>query len=394
MSGGDASLRALVHDANVIVCCGTGGVGKTTTAAALAIAAARAGRRTVVVTVDPARRLASALGVDALTNEPQPMSGWADGTELPGGSLDALMLDAKTTFDQLVTREANSPEQAERILSNGFYRNVSSALGGTQEYMAIEKLYELHTSNAYDIVIVDTPPTRHALDVLDAPARLLRLLENPLFQTLMLPSRTPLRVVGNALQGLLRNVARVVGAEVIDDAIAFFRAFEGMEQGFRERARAVEDLLKESTTAFVLVTTLQRDAITESRFFATRLHELGHAVNGLVINRVLPPFGGATPDALRVRAASLAVHGSPAGPPGLTDDARAAALRLADRLRMQAALRAIAMREAELEDSLAAIVPEAAQCEVPLFPTDIHDLDALARLAEILGRSDDATMAG
>jgi anion-transporting ArsA/GET3 family ATPase len=389
MSGGDQSLHGLVHDATIVLCCGTGGVGKTTTAAALAIAAARAGRRTVVITVDPARRLASALGVNALTNEPQPLHGWEDEAAVAGGSLDALMLDSKTTFDQLVAREARTAEQAERILSNGFYRNISSALGGTQEYMAIEKLYDLHTSGNYDVVIVDTPPTRHALDVLDAPARLLRLLENPLFRTLMLPTRTPLRIVGNALQGLLRNIARTVGAEVLDDAVAFFRAFEGMESGFRERAHAVETLLGQPTTAFVVVTTLQRDAIIETRYFADRLHELGHAVNGLVINRVLPKFGSASPESLRIRAASLAVHGSPAGPPGLSDDARQAAATLADRMQVHAALRAIAVREGELAHTLGALIPEASQCEVPLFATDVHDLEGLSVLADLLGRSED-----
>ena len=378
------TMRDLVRDASVMVCCGTGGVGKTTTAAALAVACARAGRRTVVITVDPARRLGNALGINALTNAPHAVSGWATDTDAPGGHLDALMLDSKTTFDELVVREARTPEQAERILSNRFYRNISSALGGTQEYMAIEKLYELHTTGDYDVVIVDTPPTRHALDVLDAPARLLRLLENPLFKALMLPSRTPLRVVGNALQALLRNVARVVGAEVIDDAVAFFRAFEGMEAGFRDRAHAVETMLREPSTAFVLITTLQRDAVHETRFFATRLHELGHNVDGLVINRVLPPFGDASSTELHARATSLAIHGSDAGPPELSPAARAAARTLADRYRVLAHLRAIAAREAAVEGSLEDLVPEAAECIVPLFPTDVHDLRRLGDLAGLL----------
>ncbi|MFZ4515581.1 MAG: ArsA family ATPase, partial [Acidimicrobiia bacterium] len=265
-----SSVRDLVHTARVILCCGTGGVGKTTTAAALGLAAAQAGRRTAVITVDPARRLANALGLQQLSNTPQAITGWDDGTAVPGGSLDALMLDAKATFDRLVEREARSPEQAQRILDNIVYRNLSSALGGTQEYMAVEKLYDLVHDDHYDLVIVDTPPTRHALDVLHAPGRLIRLLDNTLFQALTLPARTPLRFLGSALQSGVRAIARVVGAEVVDDAVAFFQAFEGMETGFRERARAVESLLAERTTAFVLVTTLQRDALTESAFFANR----------------------------------------------------------------------------------------------------------------------------
>jgi anion-transporting ArsA/GET3 family ATPase len=302
---------------------------------------------------------------------------------VPGGSLDALMLDSKTTFDQLVTREARRPEQAERILTNRFYRNISSALGGTQEYMAIEKLYELHATGDYDVVIVDTPPTRHALDVLDAPARLLRLLENPLFKAVMLPSRTPLRVVGNALQGLLRNVARVVGAEVIDDAVAFFRAFEGMESGFRDRARAVEAMLQEPSTAFVLVTTLQRDAVNETRFFADRLHDLGHDVDGIVINRVLPTFTTATAEALAARAAALDGTTIVDEDSGYTPGAAPAAT-LRDRYRVLAHLQQVAAREADVETSLEDLVPEAAECIVPLFPSDIHDLSHLGELADLL----------
>jgi len=375
------ALAPLVRSASVMVCCGTGGVGKTTTAAALGVAAARAGRRAVVITVDPARRLGTALGINALTNEPHAIHGWEDASAVPGGALDALMLDSKTTFDQLVTREARRPEQAERILENRFYRNISSALGGTQEYMAVEKLYELHTAGAYDVVIVDTPPTRHALDVLDAPARLLRLLENPLFKALMLPSRTPLRVVGNALQTLLRNVARVVGAEVIDDAVAFFRAFEGMEAGFRERARAVETMLREPSTAFVLVTTLQRDAVNETRFFADRLHDLGHDVDGLVINRALPTFTSTTPEALDARAAEF---DRPAATDEQSDGAADAASRLQQQYRVLAHLQRVARREAEVEASLEGLVPEAAECIVPLFASDIHDLERLAELADLL----------
>ena len=202
-----------------MICCGSGGVGKTTTAAVIAQEAARRGRDAVVVTIDPAKRLANALGLDALSDTPSevPRDLWdPDGTAPASGRLSALMLDTKTTFDQLVTRYAAGEEQAERILDNGFYRNVSGALSGTQEYMAMEKLYELHEGGGYEIIVVDTPPTRHALDFLDAPDRLLRMLDNRIFRLLMMPTRAYLKVASVAVQTFLRTVSRVVGSEVVE----------------------------------------------------------------------------------------------------------------------------------------------------------------------------------
>ena len=171
-----ATLRELVEQRRILVCCGSGGVGKTTTAAVLALEAARAGRRAVVVTIDPAKRLADALGLEGLTGTPSRIEGdWP-------GELWALMLDTKSTFDDLVVENASSPEQGERILTNRFYRNISGALSGTQEYMAMEKLYELNQRTEFDLVVVDTPPTRNALDFIDAPRRLTRFLDHRLFR--------------------------------------------------------------------------------------------------------------------------------------------------------------------------------------------------------------------
>ena len=215
----------------------------------LALEGARRGRNACVVTIDPARRLADALGIEHLTNDPTEIDpklwagdlGRGDGDDVvPGGRFSALMLDTKSTFDVLVTRNASTDDQAQRILDNTFYRNVSGALGGTQEYMAMEKLHELHDEGNFDLIVVDTPPTRHALDFLDAPKRLTRLLDNRVFRLLMMPTRAYLRVASVAVQTFLRTVARVVGSEVIEDVVAFFRAFEGMEEGFRERAQVVE----------------------------------------------------------------------------------------------------------------------------------------------------------
>jgi anion-transporting ArsA/GET3 family ATPase len=259
-------------------------VGKTTVAAAFALEAARRGRRVCVVTIDPAKRLADALGLDTLTNTPKRIEGrWS-------GELWALMLDAKGTFDDLVHRYAASPEQADGILANRIYRNLTGALSGTQEYMAMEKLYELAEEGAYEIVVVDTPPTRNAVDFLEAPRRLTRFLGHRLFQLLLMPTRAYLRAVSVATQALLRTISKVAGADVVEDAIAFFQAFEGMEEGFRQRADHMRRLLARRTTAFLLVTSPRADSVDEAGWFADKLNESGLAVEGLVVNRVHPSF--------------------------------------------------------------------------------------------------------
>jgi anion-transporting ArsA/GET3 family ATPase len=303
------TMSDLVGDARVVVCCGTGGVGKTTTSAVLALAAARRGRNAVVVTIDPAKRLADTLGLESLTDVAREIERvrWDPaGTAPPGGHLSALMLDTRATFDALVHKYAQSPEQADRILANRFYRNIAGALSGTQEYMAMEKLHELHDEGGYDLIVIDTPPSRHALDFLDAPARLTRLLDNRIFRFLMVPTRTYLRAASVAVQAFMRAVGKAVGSEVIDDIVAFFRAFEGMEAGFRERAAVVTELLNERGTRFVLVTSPRRDAVDEAEFFAARLSESNLTVAALVVNRVHPDFGThRSPADLRARAVEV-----------------------------------------------------------------------------------------
>jgi anion-transporting ArsA/GET3 family ATPase len=310
------TVRELVDRSHVVVCCGTGGVGKTTTSAVLALTAARHGRNAVVVTIDPAKRLADTLGLQALGHTAHEIerARWDPaGTAPAEGRLSALMLDTRATFDGLVHKHAESAEQAERILANRFYRNIAGALSGTQEYMAMEKLHELHEEGGFDLIVVDTPPTRHALDFLDAPARLTRLLDNRIFRLLMTPTRRSLRLASLAVQTFLRTVARVIGSEVIDDIVAFFRAFEGMEQGFRERAGSVLALLSDRDTAFVLVTSPRRDAVDEAEFFAARLRESDLNVAALIVNRVHPDFGvKQSPDELRVIGAELARSGGDA----------------------------------------------------------------------------------
>jgi anion-transporting ArsA/GET3 family ATPase len=260
MSG--TELGNVVDASRVVVCCGSGGVGKTTTAAVIAMEAARRGRRSVVVTIDPARRLANALGLEGLSDTASTISGDWD------GEMHALMLDTKSTFDGLVRRYAADEDQAREILSNTFYENISGSLSGTQEYMASEKLYELAVEGDYDLVVVDTPPTRNALDFIDAPPRLARFLDHRIYTVLVSPSRGPIRAVNLAAAAVTRPLAKVVCADVISDAISFFQAFEGMEEGFARRAERVDSLLREADTSFVLVASPKADTVAEAGFFA------------------------------------------------------------------------------------------------------------------------------
>jgi anion-transporting ArsA/GET3 family ATPase len=361
-----AQLDEVVAQRHIVVCCGSGGVGKTTIAAVVALEGARRGRKTVVVTIDPARRLADALGLAGLSDKPSRIEG-----EWPG-ELWATMLDTRSTFDALVAKYAATPEQAERILSNRFYRNIAGALSGTQEYMAMEKLYELHEETDFDLVVVDTPPTRHALDFLDAPRRLSRFLEHRLFRVLMAPGRGIVRAVNVAAQAFLRTVSKVVGGEVVDDAMAFFHAFEGMEEGFRQRAARVNDLLAAPETAFVLVASPRRDTVAEAHFFVDRLHEAGIAVQGLVVNRVHPSFGGGLGEAAGERARTL--EGTELG--GLYRN-------LAD-------YRTVSGRELAHLGGLADAVAPAPVVWVPFLSTDVHDIAGMGGLAAYLFSRGDA----
>lgn len=369
----------LATERAVVICAGPGGVGKTTTAAAFALWAARSGRRACVVTIDPARRLADALGVDSLDDQPRRVE---TPQPLPaGGELWALMLDTKRTFDGLVRRYAPDDAQAEAILANRFYRNISGALSGTQEYMAVEKLYELHSSGRFDLVVVDTPPTRNALDFLDAPRRLLRFLNNRVFRMLMLPTKAGLRAVNMAAQLLVRTVSRVVGGEVVADAIAFFSVFEGMEQGFRERAGRVEQLLSAPGTAYLVVAAAHRDAVEEAAYFADRLAEAHLPVSALVFNRMLPRFGPTVgPGSRGPRPDELAALLDPAHAGAAGDELSALATNLHQ-------LAEMARGEEAHVAALAARAPDAAIARVPYLADEVHDLPGLMVVGDhLLGR--------
>ena len=360
------TLAEVVESSHVVVCCGSGGVGKTTTAAVFAMEAARRGRRAVVVTIDPARRLADALGLEGLTNAPSRI----DGAGSDGGEMWAMMLDTKGTFDDLVRRYATDAEQAERILANAFYRNISGALSGTQEYMASEKLYELAVEGDWDLVVVDTPPTRNALDFLEAPQRLARFLDHRLYRVLMAPTRGVMKAVNVAAQAFIRSVSKVVGGEVFDDAVAFFQAFDGMEEGFKERAELVLDLLSSPVTSFVLVASPKRDTVTEAEFFAGKLAEADIEVSALVVNRMHPRFTDAPPEAIAARAESLADT------------------ELGDLYRNLADFTAVADREEHHLMGLAEKVAPAPMVRVPFLRTDVHDLAGLDLVADrLFGRA-------
>ena len=351
------AMQEVVDAADVIVCCGSGGVGKTTTAAVLGLEAARQGRRVVVVTIDPARRLADALGLDGgLSSEPQRIDqGVADDGD-DAGELSAMMLDTEATFDGLVTRYADDEEQVGRILTNPFYRNMAGAMSGTQEYMAAETLHALHHDDRFDLVIVDTPPSRNALDFLDAPGVLSRFLDHRIFKLAMLPTRSGLKVFGAAAQPIFKAIGKVVGSDVLADALAFFQAFAGMETGFRERADDVVELLRAERTSFVVVASPRHDTITEAVWFAKQLNDQGVGVAAAIVNRVLPSFGDVD----------------------VPDEPDDGAALLWQNLRE---LRAIRAAELEALEPLVELTEPAPTMLLPLLENDVHDVDALNEIA-------------
>jgi anion-transporting ArsA/GET3 family ATPase len=362
---GHSRMDEVVRTARIVLCCGSGGVGKTTTAAALALRAAELGRRTCVLTIDPARRLAQALGLDLLSNQPRPVERGVRGS----GSLDAMMLDMRRTFDELIERYARDAEQVDRILANRFYQRVSSTLAGTQEYMAMEKLYELHESRRWELLVVDTPPTRSALDFLDAPDNLNDLLDARVFRLLIAPAqrigRGYLRGLGLATTAMSRMVRRVTGSELLAEVGEFFAAFEGMYDGFRSRAQRVYDLLKDPGTQFVVVATPDGPALREAAFFARRLADDRMPLGAMVVNRVhrvgaVPPV----PAGARARLA----EGTPT------------ARLLADLLDQHLALEALATAEQRRVAALLDAVPSLAAVQVPMLADDVHDLAGLRRL--------------
>jgi anion-transporting ArsA/GET3 family ATPase len=389
--GFDGTARSVIDDSSVIVCCGSGGVGKTTTAAVIGLEAARRGRRVVVVTIDPARRLADALGLTAgLSAAPQRIDladTFADGrtdtridgrtdtridtVTVPPGELWAMMLDAAATFDDLVRSHAEDPDQVAGILGNPFYRNIAGALSGTQEYMAAEVLHQLHADDRFDLVVVDTPPSRNALDFLEAPGVLARFLDHRVFKLMMLPTKGGFKVLTAATQPLLRAIGKVVGSDVLADSVAFFQAFAGMEAGFRQRAKDVVALIRARETAFVVVSSAHHDTIAEAVWFAQQLVDQGVGATGtgadlVVVNRMHPTFGdGIAGDARR-----------------LADDAARDGDAVVAQLWANVFdLRSARERELAVIEPLAEISGRDRMVVLPLLDRDVHDLDGLRQIA-------------
>ena len=354
------TLADILAGSRVLVTCGPGGVGKTTCAAALGIAAAETGRRVVVMTVDPARRLADALGidVDAKMYEPHEVVGIGS----RGGALFALMLDAETTFDRMIVERAGDAAKADKILANPVYRSIAGSLAGAQDYMAIERLHQLHDSGEYDLLIIDTPPSRDAIDLLEAPDRLVRFLGHPIYRALTMPSRSFARVANAGTSAFVWVVRRLAGPRLVEDTIEFFRSLSGMEQGLRQRAAEVAELLRADSSVFVMVSSPRAEAVHESVHLANAVIDGGFGLDSVVINLVHPL------------------------PPPLIDMPPIADGPLADHIAYHRDLTALATSEREQMAALIAVADGAPVTEVPLLEIDVHDLDGLGRLAELLVR--------
>ncbi len=267
----------------VVVCCGAGGVGKTTTAAAMALRAAEYGRTVVVLTIDPAKRLAQALGIKDLGNTPQrvPLA-----PEVRG-ELHAMMLDMRRTFDEMVV-QYSGPDRADAILDNQFYQTVATSLAGTQEYMAMEKLGQLLAQDKWDLIVVDTPPSRNALDFLDAPQRLGSFMDSRLWRLLLAPGRGIGRLVTGAVGLAMKALSTVLGSQMLSDAAAFVQSLDATFGGFREKADRTYELLKRRGTQFVVVSAAEPDALREASFFIDRLSQEHMPLTGLILNRTHP----------------------------------------------------------------------------------------------------------
>lgn len=363
------SLADAIRDAHVLVTTGAGGVGKTTTAAAIGLAGAQAGRRVLVMTIDPARRLAQSMGLESLQSTPQDI----EVGDAPG-SLQAMMLDMQSTFDALIDTHAATPARAQAIKANRIYKTLSTSLSGTHEYMAMEKLHELHLAGDHDLLVIDTPPTRSALDFLDAPQRMTSFLEGRLLNALLKPAvvtgKGYLRFVGAGATALMRVAGKVTGMDLLQDLADFFSNFEGMYEGFKQRADEVLVLLRQPTSMFVVVASPQPPPLREARFFLDRLEQEGLHAAGVVINRMHPvPADDPDPEMLRRLAA------------GIDDPAARGALELL------ADTAALASRERRDVDAALFGRAPAAVVDVPMLRRDVHDLDGLQTVADHLTAS-------
>jgi anion-transporting ArsA/GET3 family ATPase len=365
-----SGLAARLAGKRVLVCVGAGGVGKTTTSAALALGLAREGRKVAVVTIDPAKRLASALGLQRLSSEPSridPDTLREAGVRGPG-ELWAMMLDTKRTFDDVVMRLASDDGAREEILANPIYRELSTAVAGSQELSAVAKLYELYEEHDFEVIVLDTPPSRNALDFLEAPGRLLGFFEGRALQVFLAPSGLTARVFGRGTALVFSIFARVTGVNMLGELSRFFRSMSSVIDGFGQRTREVEALLKAPETAFVIVTSPEPDPASEALFLAGRLRNAGMSADGLVVNRThLDGLGGHRPEEVRELLS------------GELDD------RLAERLAGNLAdFDVLARRDRDSIERLSGELDGSALVVVPQLDEDVQDLSGLGRVAEYL----------
>jgi len=370
-SSRSAPLAARLAGKRVLVCVGAGGVGKTTTSAALALGLAREGRKVAVVTIDPAKRLASALGLQRLSSEPSRIDASAlrEAGVRGRGELWAMMLDTKRTFDDVVTRLAGDESARREILENPIYRELSTAVAGSQELSAVAKLYELHAEHDFDVIVLDTPPSRNALDFLDTPGRLLGFLEGRALQVFLAPGGLTAKLFGRGTALVFAIFARVTGVDMLAELSRFFRSLSGVLDGFGERTRAVQRLLRSEQTAFLIVTSPEPEPVGEARFLAARLRETGRPEPELIVNRVHR-------DGLDGRdehdsAARLA--------PLLGEDlARRVAANLAD-------FDVLVRRDADAVRELSQLLDGRHPTLVGQLDEEVQDLLGLARIADQLG---------
>jgi anion-transporting ArsA/GET3 family ATPase len=382
------NIGDVLQGKEICICAGSGGVGKTTTSAAIALGMASRGKKVAVLTIDPAKRLANSLGLPELGNEESLVEPerFADARVEMRGELWAMMLDAKRTFDDLVERHAPDEQTRDRILQNRIYQEISNAMAGSQEYMAMEKLYELHQEARYDLLVLDTPPTRHALDFIEAPERMTRFIEGKSLQFFLRPGRFGVKMLGRSGGLLFSALKRITGIDLLQDLSEFFQSFGEMAQGFRERAQRVNELLGRSCTTFVLVTAPELDSIDEGLYFWRRLKEAHLPFGGVVVNKVHPDYVG-----MQEKAA-----GRKKGRAGLMQDElrrgleqsfdgtpRAAELasRVAENFERYEAL---AERDRENMEVLTGRLEKECVLEVPYFDEDVHDIAGLERVNRYL----------
>ncbi|WP_329496133.1 ArsA family ATPase [Kitasatospora herbaricolor] len=379
--GNGLAVDRLIDDpeTRIVVCCGSGGVGKTTTAAAIGLRAAERGRKVVVLTIDPARRLAQSMGLTELDNTPRVVKGVSG-----DGELQAMMLDMKRTFDEVVLAHAE-PERAKAIMENPFYQSLSAGFAGTQEYMAMEKLGQLRDAGEWDLIVVDTPPSRSALDFLDAPNRLGSFLDGKVIRLLAAPAkvggRSAMKFLNVGMGLLTGTLGKIFGAQLLTDVQTFVSAMDSMFGGFRERADRTYQLLKAPGTAFLVVAAPERDALREAAYFVDRLEADRMPMAGLVLNRV-HSTGAPQLTAERALAAAEALeeNGSETASPE-------AELLAAGLLRLHAERMQVMARERRTRDRFVSVYPDVPIVEVAALPGDVHDLDGLRAVGELLGGS-------